>query len=138
MPRRRLIDMIVFQAEENPILTVALIGRMGRGKTNFMRYMARHLAGLGYRSYYLSAPPPRELPKLLEKITGSGERLAVFIDDISFMYYGRDQGVLEAENFLARIRHRLGTGDTGHLVLAMAFHYHRSVNPFLRLSLIHI
>ncbi len=126
--------MIVFQAEENPILTIALIGRMGRGKTNFMRYMATHLAGHGYKNYYLSAPRPRELPSILEGLAGAGERLAIFVDDISFMYYGRDQAVLEAENFIARIRHRLGTGDSGHIVLTMAFHYHRSVNPFLRMT----
>ena len=134
MKKQRLIDLIVFQLEHNPVHTVSLVGRMGRGKTNFMRYLARSLEPLGYRIYYVQAPEPQELAEIIKSLDPGGDRVALMVDDMSFLALGRSDEIRQLENAIARIRHLLGTGDHGHVLLAIAYHYHRSINVFLRMT----
>ena len=126
-----LVGAIKFLTEKRGIkvLVISLIGAMGEGKTSFMRYLSLNLDN--YKQFYASGIHISEVPKLLEELRGCGTKIALFLDDISFVISGTAKEVKEAENAVSRIRHILENME-GTTILCLAYHYNRAVNPFLR------
>ncbi len=130
---KSISDLIRFLIEKRKlkIITISLIGSMGEGKTNFMRYLSCALNELGFRQFYRLGVNVDEIPAILESISGAGDRIALYLDDISFTISGTSSEVKKSENALSRIRHILDNTE-GTTVLCMGYHYSKAANPFIR------
>ena len=115
-------------------VTVALVGKMRRGKTNIARHIAEYYADRGWSIAYIRRHPGEDKDRYLERARAllegrswkpEGPGAVVVMDDMSFLVHGADM----LENAISQIRHYLGLDD---VVLVFIFHYLRAVPPFIR------
>lgn len=130
--RKKLSKLCKYVALERPPIMIAVIGRMGSGKT----HLARRIYEECFSDYCFVELRAEDLDEL-EKLSAERQcsKYFFFFDDFSYQLTGRSRADKERLNKFFRVRHIFGTSD---IVIVIVAHYVRSIAPFLRTASVKI
>lgn len=82
--RKAVIDNTIALLEGKPVQNVLLYGDAGTGKSSTVKAVVNEYADRGLRLIEITKEQLRDIPQIIESISGNPLKFIIFIDDLSF------------------------------------------------------